>query len=182
MIGTIRAHRIVLAGCVGLVVAAAVGCNPPPQRLNAPPQGWSSRRSDLQENFVYMQDNQMLSDMHVSDVHFYPHRGALNSLGARRLDRYASLLRDLGGTIRYDTEMAESDPLVAERLTAIRSYLAAAGADMSRVSVEYGPQPEADMTAEEAILARKSLMATGQPPQDKAKQGSDQTQESSQDQ
>lgn len=178
MLGTIRAYRIVLAGCAGLVVAAAVGCDPPPQRLNAPPQGWSSRRSDLQENFVYMQDNQMLSDMHVSDVHFYPHRGALNSLGARRLDRYAGLLKDLGGTIRYDTEMAESDPLVAERLTAIRSYLAAAGADMRRVSVEYGPPPEADMTAEEAIVARKTLMPTGQPSQ--AQRGRNQTQESSQ--
>ncbi len=119
------------------VVVAVGGCSPPHERLNSPPQGWTSRQADMQQHYVYMLDNAMLSEMHVSDVHFVPHTASLNGLGARRLDRYAALLKESGGELRYDTELRDNK-LVDARLASVRDYLKAAGADSSKVTVVSG--------------------------------------------
>jgi len=146
-----------------LAVAALAGmlaaCAPPGDRLNAPPQGWTSRQAQLQEHYVYMVDNAMLAEMHMSDVHFVPHSDELNSLGARRLDRYASLLKEYGGQLNYDTDVKEP-ALVSARLANIRKYLEAAGVSMDRVSVEQGPVCVADASADEAIAARRVVGLT----------------------
>ena len=132
----------------GATLLLAVGCTPPAERLNSPPQGWSSRQANMQQHYVYMVDNAMLEEMSVSDVHFIPHTSSLNGLGARRLDRYAALLKDLGGQLHYDTDLYVPKRIEA-RLESVRTYLDAAGTDATKVTVAQGrtgvrglPSPE----------------------------------------
>ncbi|MBN1492366.1 MAG: hypothetical protein JXA69_20810, partial [Phycisphaerae bacterium] len=125
-------------------------------RLNAPPQGWSSRQSDLHQHYTYMLDNTLLAERCVTDVHFVPHTSVLNSNGARRLDRYAALLKEYGGRLNYDAAI-DNDELIGKRVEAVRVYLSAAGVDMDKITVEQGPVAVAGMSAEEAVAARRSL-------------------------
>lgn len=141
----------------GVLVAMLVaGCGGVSSRLNAPPQGWAARQTDLQQSFVYMTDNAMLAEMCVSDVHFVPRQGVLNSLGARRLDRYADLLRESGGTLHYDTEVTDT-AMVAERIESVQKYLASAGLAADMVKVKVGGRDSAQMTAVEAMAARQQM-------------------------
>jgi hypothetical protein len=120
-----------------LIVLLAGGCQEPTQRLNAPPQGPSTDIHPMQDDMNYMVDNAMVEDMCVSDIHFVPHTDQINSLGARRLNRYAELLLNIGGTIHYDT--AERDEsLVEARLDTVREYLTDAGADLGKIDVVPG--------------------------------------------
>jgi hypothetical protein len=157
-----------------LVVVAVAGlltaCSPPTDRLNSPPQGWTSRQAQMQEHYVYMVDNAMLGEMNLSDVHFVPHSDELNSLGARRLDRYASLLKEYGGQLNYDTEIKEA-ALINARLAKIRKYLEAAGMDMEKVSVEQGPVGVCYESADEAIAARNQLTLSAQNPRQQSSGG-----------
>jgi len=141
---------------VTMPTVGGTGCSAPPQRLNAPPQGWSSRQAATQEHYVYMTDNALLAEMDVTDVHFTPHSAALNSLGARRLDRYAALLKESGGELKYDTQLTDAK-LVEARLASVREYLRAAGADPAKLTVVRGPSGVDGMSAEEAIAARERL-------------------------
>ncbi|HOW19883.1 MAG TPA: hypothetical protein PLC79_12685, partial [Phycisphaerae bacterium] len=100
--------RVAAVFAAAITAAGGAGCAAPPQRLNAPPQGWSSRQAAMQEHYVYMTDNALLAEMDVTDVHFTPHSAALNSLGARRLDRYAALLKESGGELKYDTQLTDA--------------------------------------------------------------------------
>lgn len=150
------------------------GCHDPPSRLNAPPQGWSSRQADMQEHFVYMTDNAMLAEMSVSDVHFVPHQDVLNSLGARRLDRYACLLKDMGGTLNYDTTLYEQD-MIEKRMENIRRYLDAAGAGEDVIKVACGAVRTEGMTAQEAMLARDNVAVKSSCKQDGAAASDDQS-------
>jgi outer membrane protein OmpA-like peptidoglycan-associated protein len=152
-----RGIRTVGAALAAAVVMTAGACEKA-ERLNAPPQGWSERQAALQESYVYMSDNAMLSERHVSDVHFVPHTAALNSLGARRLDRFATLLKAYGGSLHYDTGIQNAD-LIKARLESVRTYLAAAGVDMDTVTVSTGPVMVAGMGAREAMQARATVTA-----------------------
>lgn len=122
-----------LAACLCSVL---VGCDPGRARLNAPPQGFSERQHYLQEPFVYMTDNAMLEDMTFSDVHFVPHTDRLNGLGARRLQRYADLLKYYGGTLYYDTDLDGADPLLQNRVTHAQEYLQLAGLAQDKFDIE----------------------------------------------
>jgi hypothetical protein len=142
----------------GLVVASGLlaipGCSKPHERLNSPPQGHTEYRNQLQEPYVYMADNAMLADMSMSPVHFVPHQTELNSLGARRLKRYAEILKIYGGTLRYDgTEDAKK--LSEGRLAQIKHFLLAEGLDADRVEVQTGLAGGDGMNASEAILVRQ---------------------------
>jgi hypothetical protein len=105
----------------------------------------------------YMVDNAMLYDMSVGDVHFVPHSAQVNSLGARRLNRYAELLQGIGGTVHYDGGPGD-DPLTQSRVATIRDYLATAGLDMKSVTVEAGVSRGRGARASDAIkgMERKS--------------------------
>lgn len=150
--------RVAAVFAAAITAAGGAGCAAPPQRLNAPPQGWSSRQAAMQEHYVYMTDNALLAEMDVTDVHFTPHSAALNSLGARRLDRYAALLKESGGELKYDTQLTDAK-LVEARLASVREYLTAAGADLTKLTVVRGPAGVDGMSAEEAIAAREKLQA-----------------------
>jgi len=141
--------------CLTLIVATAltVGCYEPASRLNSPPQGDSPRPHPMQEAYVYMVDNAMVADMALADIHFVPHSPELNSLGARRLDRYAALLEIYGGTLHYDTGMGDSE-LINSRISRMKDFLATTGIESDRIKVEEGLASGRGLIAPEAIVVR----------------------------
>jgi hypothetical protein len=143
------AFRIGVAGSLLL----AVGCNLPPERLNAPPQGSTDYPCKTQEPFAYMVDNAMLEDLSLADIHFVPHTAYLNGLGVRRLERYAKLLTVYGGSIRYSTSLTDS-PMVERRMGNIRAYLATTGIPEGRVKVAQGIPGGKGMSAKEAVASK----------------------------
>lgn len=135
-----------------------MGCSEQGERLNAPPQGESSRPHELQEQFVYMVDKGMLYDSSIADIHFEPHSAELSGTGIRRLIRLGELMTEIGGTIRYETESTD-DQLIADRLEVVRDFLLAGGFDMQHINVEAGLSRGRGMTAHRAIIAAQKAEA-----------------------
>ncbi len=139
---------------VGLLTYAAVAaCNQAPSRLNAPPQGSTEYPHELQDSYVHMLDNAMLADMAIADVHFVPHTSELNSLGGRRLERYAKLLKVYGGKLWYDTALQDRE-LVNARIDHVKDFLVLAGVERGRIDVVVGMPGGQGISAEEAIQIR----------------------------
>jgi len=157
---SVRSNLVLFTIVVALL---AVGCQGPAQRLNSPPQGASDRPSPLQADMNYMVDNAMLYDMSVGEVHFVPHTSQVNSLGTRRLNRYAELLQGIGGTVHYDGG-ASDDPLTESRVTTIKEYLATAGLDMKSVTVEAGLSRGRGARASDAIRGTEKKSASSKQP------------------
>lgn len=158
--------KLSIAGCVttGLILAAALvmaGCEGPPQRLNAPPQGQSDVPSDLQDNYVRMGDNALLNERSMSPVHFVSGSGELNSLGVRRLKRYATLLKVYGGELHYDG-IEDKPELADQRVYQIQQYLLASGVGPDFVAVSVGCAGGSGMNAAESGDVRLGLTATPQ--------------------
>lgn len=129
------------------------GCQDPPSRLNAPPQGPSSHTHKMQDQYTYMNDNALLAEMSMSPAHFIPNRPDISGLGYRRLTRYAELLQQYPGTLYYDGT-SDPEPLANERMERIRAFLAEAGVDPNLVKVELGLAGGRGMRATEAIAIR----------------------------
>ena len=145
-----------VAGIVcSLCMLASMGCQQPHERLNSPPQGHTDRQAALQESFVYMSDNALLADMSMSSVHFVPHQSELNSLGARRLNRLAQILKIYGGTVRYDGTTDDSK-LASDRIAQIKEYLLARGLEADRMEIKRAMAGGEGMNAQEAILIRQT--------------------------
>lgn len=143
-----------LVGAMALCgICVWAGCQEPPCRLNAPPQGPSERPHQLQDQYTYMSDNALLAEMSMSPAHFVPGRADLNALGLRRLTRYAELLEIYPGTLNYDGP--DPAPLAHERLERIRTFLADAGMDPETIKVERGVAGGQGMRGEEAGAIRE---------------------------
>lgn len=142
-------RAIVVAACA----LVAMGCNKPNDRLNAPPHGQSQESTDMQGTFVYMNDNALLANMTVCDMHFMPHRALLSGQGVERLSRLASLMEAYGGTIRFDTR-CEDEALNKQRLEVIREFLAETGIDTTSEVVREDISGGEGMYASEAIMIR----------------------------
>lgn len=145
------------SGFLASVLVAAILCfgceKQAASRVNAPPQGATDRPHALQEPYVFMADNAMLGDMNMSSVHFVPHQAELNSLGVRRLKRFASILDIYGGTLRYDG--AEADPqLRAARMQKVSDFLVDAGIQKDRFNVTEALAGGAGMAGTEALMIR----------------------------
>ncbi len=149
-------YRVMVSSVVLVGLLLGTGCEKQGQRLNAPPQGATDNPAALQEQLTYMNDNALLSDMSFGDVHFVPHTAELNGLGVRRLNRYAALLQQYGGTLRYDTDLDEDDELLVARMLHAAEYLQLAGLDSSRFEVELADPGGRGMRSEEAIEVRKA--------------------------
>jgi hypothetical protein len=109
--------------CAIFALFVAGGCPPHPhERLNTPPQGANDVPSEHQASFAYMHDNAMLMEMCLRDMHFVPHQSMLSGLGEARLDRYAELLAECGGTLHYEHATLDKD-LIQARLDSARRYL-----------------------------------------------------------
>lgn len=145
----------VMVAVVAVWVLSGTGCQNPPERLNAPPQGHSGRPHELQEPYVYMTDNALLQDMSVSAVHFVPHTTELNALGVRRMKRLAEILKIYGGTLRYDS-LEEAESMAKGRMEQIEGFLAAQGVDPEAMEIVRATAGGPGMDADEAILVRAS--------------------------
>lgn len=152
-----RTRTAVVLSAMAVMMAAWVltgmGCQSPPERLNAPPQGHSGRPHELQDPFVHMTDNALLEDMSISAVHFVPHCSELNALGVRRMKRYAEILKIYGGTVRYDG-LEDAEALAKGRMEQIQGYLVAQGVDSDAMEVVRAAAGGKGMDSNEAILIR----------------------------
>ncbi len=132
------ALRFVKLSLVGTVLFASVGCMPPDtELLNAPPQGTTDSRNNLAEFYAYHNDQGMIADMSIADIHFVPHSATLSGAGEARLGRYAELLASSGGTLNYDTKI-QDDALVQARMAAAREFLALAYPSEHQIDVVAG--------------------------------------------
>ncbi|GJM26331.1 MAG: hypothetical protein DHS20C16_27460 [Phycisphaerae bacterium] len=141
------------------VTLAIVGCEKRDDRLNAPPQGDSDEPTLMHKNFIYMNDNAMLHDSAVADIHFEPHTAELSGLGIRTLMRMGELLSISGGTIRYETGSTD-EFLITGRLNAVREFLGAAGFDTANIRVESGMARSTGMAASDAIAIKQAAPAS----------------------
>ena len=137
------------------VTLAIVGCDKRHDRLNAPPQGDSDRPHEMQKNFIYMNDNAMLHDSAVADIHFEPHTVELSGLGIRTLMRMGELLSISGGAIRYETATTD-EFLITGRLNSVREFLNAAGFDTANIRVEAGMARSSGMDAADAVAIKEA--------------------------
>jgi uncharacterized membrane protein YgcG len=150
----VRSHRTTELCVAALLLTVAVGaCTQPSKRLNAPPQGHTCHPSDMQAFYTPMVDQAMLSDMSMSSVHFVPHQSELNANGVRRLERYATIMKTYGGTLRYDG-VDEGEQIQRDRIQRIEDYLANAGVPRDSYRVESGLAGGRGMNAEESIKIR----------------------------
>lgn len=126
------------------------GCTVPqaPERLNAPPQGDSDHPAEVAAYFEGHRDRGLLADMSLSDVHFEPYSAEISETGKRRLERYAELLANRGGTLRYESNLSD-EALIEARLGSANLYLEAASPD-ARLSVVRGLSGKRGMSAAEA--------------------------------
>lgn len=97
-----------------------------------------------------MADNAILHDMSLADFHFVAHTSEISGTGADRLNRMAPLLNTYGGTVHYQTDIADA-VLVNQRLAHVREYLTVAGTNMDRVKVETGLSGGRGMPAARAL-------------------------------
>lgn len=97
-----------------------------------------------------MADNAILHDMSLADHHFVPHSSEISGTGAHRLNRMAHLLNTYGGTVHYQTDLADTE-LVNKRIAHAKEYLTVAGCDMDRVQVKTGLSGGRGMPASKAI-------------------------------
>ncbi len=140
-----------------LSVWIASACYEPTARLNAPPQGDSVRQAAGHEAFAYMSDQGLLADRSIADIHFVPHTAEVSGTGRARLQRYAELLATRGGTITYDTQIADAT-LVAARLKSAELVLAETVPDGDRIRVVVGLPGSDGMTGEEAVVRRRQML------------------------
>ncbi|HKQ46697.1 MAG TPA: hypothetical protein VJZ71_01360 [Phycisphaerae bacterium] len=133
-----------------LGLCAACGCAANEYtRLNSPPQGEAPCHPTWTDYYTYHNDQGMLADMSIADIHFVPHSTCLSGVGEARLERYAELLAARGGTLNYDTAM--NDPkLLDARLQAARDFLAQACPGGQPVDVLVGPAGGRGMSNKEA--------------------------------
>ena len=140
---------------LGLALLGA--CNDPhPQRLNAPPQRHTDAPAATSDHFTAMTDNAMLEEMSMSPAHFAPKAAELNGLGARRLNRYAEIIKVHGGELHYDG--CDSKELTAARLDQMREYLVASGVGPDRFKAAAGPAG-GGMRATESVEVRRATLA-----------------------
>lgn len=129
------------------------GCHEPNDETAPPELQTAETKGNPEEPFIHMTDNALLADMTVSDIHFLPHRAALNSLGEQRLRRLATLMEQYGGTIRFDTGLTDKK-LIEVRTEKVIAFLASTGLDTTREIVKQDLPGGHGMDANEVILIK----------------------------
>jgi hypothetical protein len=149
----VRRIRIIAGLIVGMAATAlfgSLGCAPPPpQRMNAPPQGEGLGRPEWTEVYTYHNDQGMMADRSLADIHFIPGSAELSGTGVARLERYAELLATSGGTLRYDTSLRD-EALIKSRLDAAADFLRQALPGDKGIQVVVGLPGGRGMSAKEA--------------------------------
>lgn len=101
-----------------------------------------------------MVDSALLEDMCLTDIHFEPSSTEISMLGERRLERYAFLLRNRGGTL-FLASANRDDDFNRARAEAVTSYLNDAGVEVGRIETEPGLAVGPGINAVEAIEVKE---------------------------
>ncbi|MBN2562975.1 MAG: hypothetical protein JXQ75_18790 [Phycisphaerae bacterium] len=142
-------------GVLALLVGGFAGCARPlePQRMNAPPQGDGLDHPEWADYYVYHNDQGMMADMSIADIHFVPGSDDLSGTGVARLERYAELLATRGGTLHY-TPTVDDEALIKARVTAAEAFLAQAIPSKNVIEVVVGLAGGRGMEAKEAVAGK----------------------------
>ncbi len=110
--------------CAIAPALVAIACNQPEDTtsMNIPPTDPAEARKELAQFFAYHDDQGMMHDRSIADIHFVPGTTYLSGTGEARLARFAELLSDMGGTLNYDTRIQDAT-LVNGRLGSARQFL-----------------------------------------------------------
>ncbi len=139
---------------LGFCVALGAACERKQQtQMNAPPQGYAPEHPSSTDYFAYHNDQGMMADMSISDIHFIPHSADLSGTGVARLERYAELLANSGGTLNYDTGSGDM-MLVERRMATAEAYLAKCMPQSKRVDIVLGMPGGPGMRAKESIAGQ----------------------------
>lgn len=138
-----------------LAVGMLAGCHDPEPTItmNAPPGGDEGRRSTVSEYFAYHNDQGMMADRSIADMHFIADSEHLNGTGEARLERYAELLATSGGKLYYDTKVSDT-MLVDARLRVAREFLMQVSPGSKRVEIVLGMPRGRGMDAVESAAGR----------------------------
>lgn len=138
-------------GLLGICIALATACERKAQtQMNAPPTGYAPEHPASTDYFAYHNDQGMMADMCIADIHFIPHSSDLSGAGVARLERYAELLANSGGTLNYDTSSTDT-MLIDRRMATAEAYLAKCMPQSKRVDIVLGMPGGPGMRAKEAI-------------------------------
>lgn len=144
-------QRNLLSGLTVLFLSAAFACRPNERiQANAPPQGNAPDHPGITEYYAYHNDQGMLADRSIADIHFVPQSTELSGTGIARLERYAELLASGGGTLYYDTAVGDKQ-LLNERLMTANAFLTDIG--LSEIRVVLGLPGGPGMGSNEAMGA-----------------------------
>lgn len=141
-------------GLLGICVALSAACERKAQtQMNAPPQGYAPEHPASTDYYAYHNDQGMMADMSIADIHFIPHSADLSGAGVARLERYAELLANSGGTLNYDTGSTDT-MLIDRRMATAEAYLAKCMPDSKRVDIVLGMPGGPGMRSKESIAGQ----------------------------
>ena len=146
-------HRTILAVCLLSAVSAPACIPPDKERLNSTPQGYAEPHHSMASEYAYHNDQAMLADMSIADIHFLPHSPQLSATGQARLERYAELLATSGGTVHYDPTIRD-EALINARVASANVFLNGTPACPQNIHVALGLTGGRGMTAAEASAAK----------------------------
>ena len=142
-----KTASVILAAGVSLFVLSA-GCHGPENDLTNTELHMANMENAKGQYGRHLDD--MVDNAILADIHFVAHTGELSGTGVARLNRMAHLLNTYGGTVRYETDLADAQ-LVSQRLDHVREYLTMTGANMDRVQVKTMISGGRGMTARKAV-------------------------------
>lgn len=148
-----RRNRAGILGSVAIATMIGAGCHKPQPTItmNSPPGG--DDKSSVGEVFAYHNDQGMMADLSIADMHFLTNSEYLTGAGEARLERYAELLATTGGTLHYETREDDSH-LVDLRLRTAREFLMQVSAGSKPIHVALGMPNGRGMNATEAAAGR----------------------------
>ncbi len=136
-------------------ICLLAGCHDPEPTItmNSPPGGDDTNRTTVGEYFAYHNDQGMMADLSIADMHFIADSEHLSGTGEARLERYAELLATSGGRLYYDTKIQDAT-LVDARLRVAREFLMQVSPGSKRIDVVLGMPRGRGMDAVESAAGR----------------------------
>ncbi len=118
-------------------------------------------RADMAARHQVMIDQAMLHNMSLADIHFVPHTEKLNKLGEKRLQRYAELLVEYGGTLYLETT-SRDEAFCNNRMQNMMDFLRTASVAADRMQIALGNSAGRGMDAVEAITIKETAFSPDQ--------------------
>ncbi len=145
--------RITIVSSFALALVGPACGVPDKERLNSPPVGYAEPHHPMSEYYAYHNDQGMINDMSIADIHFVPHTSELSATGQARLERYSELLATRGGTIHYDPSERD-EKIVQARLDTANEFLKQTAPGTKTMTVALGLSGGRGMNTKEASLGK----------------------------